>query len=778
LAEGNSKIGFKNAEKGKKTVETVEKLLDATNDSAKTASRAHIIFLFLIAYAALTIAASTPEQFVRASTITLPLIKLDIPITVFYLLLPWLLVVLHLNLLLHLYFVGRAFRVFNKYLVNLPERNKEEIFKNRLYSFPLIHIFMDSGHDKYMRFTFSLILYITVFFLPLTVLLSSQVNSQFFHNVVLANSHIIAVIMDLGMVGLIWPKIISQKGAAIWWWERGKRLFFLVLGVVSRLFPTKIQLKISHLLENTDDKKLSHGALILALLIPASLFLSIRVSLSSFTFFPLNIQGVLLTANELSADTLNALRHGNDQEQQEALKKALGLNLYDRDFRSAILINTFFPKASLNKVNLSRADLWQAYAYGAVFQETNLEGANLSYANLTRARFNHTQLNGAILHESMLTSAFLSDVDLKGALLKSSKLRQAYIQGSNLEEANLELADAEGSIIGGTLKGAHMHRAKLINAWITANLNGTYLKDAELQRSNMAGSSLIGAFMQNANLQGAQLQEVDLRGADLRGAKLQGTDLRGADLRGADLEGAAIGGANFEAALIDLADLRHIDRTPLSEADTETFNKIREQWEQYEVQFWSQINPDLASLAKANIIRTPQMAYAKDPKNMVFGPKDTLEKALTAEQDEPPCFIDELSGMLLFTECVKHDMIKGQQNKLIKYLVDLACQDKHIAKGIALQAYTDLPSGTISVSTPLDNNKYTDVSRVFLPTDPRSGLAKALVETKCEAVAALPERSMETLRDAADPQVMESLKSKSEKEHPKINTLFNLPMSD
>ena len=71
--------------------------------------------------------------------------------------------------------------------------------------------------------------------------------------------------------------------------------------------------------------------------------------------------------------------------------------------------------------------------------------------------------------------------------------------------------------------------------------------------------------------------DADLQRAWLSGAKLQGASLGEANLQGAELREAHIGGADFEGARLDLADLRKLIGTPLSETQYQELIKALEE---------------------------------------------------------------------------------------------------------------------------------------------------------------------------------------------------------
>lgn len=92
-------------------------------------------------------------------------------------------------------------------------------------------------------------------------------------------------------------------------------------------------------------------------------------------------------------------------------------------------------------------------------------------------------------------------------------------------------------------------RADLQGAYLRdADLQGADLQRADLRGANLMGADLRGAFLQRADLEGADLVGADLRGAYLVGAYLVDADLQGADLRGAYLQRAYLQGAYLQGA--------------------------------------------------------------------------------------------------------------------------------------------------------------------------------------------------------------------------------------
>src|SRR4051812_36793636 len=93
-----------------------EALLDSVNDTSKAVGSLHVGFVALYAYVAVVIWSTTHEDLVRVAPIKLPLLQTELSLTGFFQWVPWLVVLLHFNLLLQLYLLSRklwSFRAEN-----------------------------------------------------------------------------------------------------------------------------------------------------------------------------------------------------------------------------------------------------------------------------------------------------------------------------------------------------------------------------------------------------------------------------------------------------------------------------------------------------------------------------------------------------------------------------------------------------------------------------------------------------------------------------------------
>jgi len=124
-------------------------------------------------------------------------------------------------------------------------------------------------------------------------------------------------------------------------------------------------------------------------------------------------------------------------------------------------------RASLGKLNLSKANLSGVNLSNADFAESNLSGANFEGSNLSGADFEDTNLSGArfdnaILNETDLFRANASKASFRGANLDGAYFGEANLSGAILVDSSLESADLRGAnLTGADLSGAKLDWANL-----------------------------------------------------------------------------------------------------------------------------------------------------------------------------------------------------------------------------------------------------------------------------------------------------------------------------
>ncbi len=132
-------------------------------------------------------------------------------------------------------------------------------------------------------------------------------------------------------------------------------------------------------------------------------------------------------------------------------------------------------------------------------------------------------------------------------------LREAQLNRFNLANANLS-----GALMARTqLKGAKLFRTNLRGAKLTAsNLSGADLTGADLYRATLFKSDLSRANLMKANLTRANLAKTDLTQAVLSRSDFRGADLQGSQMLGCVIYETVFGDTNLTATQ-GLADCQH-----------------------------------------------------------------------------------------------------------------------------------------------------------------------------------------------------------------------------
>ena len=139
--------------------------------------------------------------------------------------------------------------------------------------------------------------------------------------------------------------------------------------------------------------------------------------------------------------------------------------------------------------------------------------------NLKSLDFKHKFLCGIDLSESSG-----KELPLKGINFSQAYLNGSFIKNANLEYCNLQGANLRGCVIeSANLKKANLRSAELININIVdAELESANLRYAKLREAYLGFVNLAGVSFKNAELQNVELCQVSMEGVDFSYANLQG----------------------------------------------------------------------------------------------------------------------------------------------------------------------------------------------------------------------------------------------------------------
>jgi uncharacterized protein YjbI with pentapeptide repeats len=592
-----------------------ENLRKSADDAARQVRNIYITFLCVGIYIAIAIGSTTDEQLLRVTPVTLPIFDVRIPINWFYALVPWLLLFLHFNLLLQLYLLANKLHDWNTIIDSLYDEDQKQDQHTCLYPFAFSHMLIQTPHRRSMRCLFSFVVWSTIILLTPLLLIWAQFTFLPFHNSFITGNQIVVVLLDVVMLGFLWPKIVapregekqdassefkeSDRKTRGWIWVRSKANK-VCANFLSTLSTRPVSMKIFY------------GILIL---------LALSSFLKLFFIWPFHknliLSGKVLVEEKLSPETISLLmaeyRAGEDkfserkidlteepvnsleetkqpaekeqvnswQNTKKSLKNVVGIRLTQRDLRGADFRRVIMPKADLRGGNLDQIDLRQsklidadlrpfpikksqhcidAYQEIVIDPEKQEDRFSTIEIHYDKEKICCTSLRGANLEVIDLSGAKLWQGMLRGANLSSAVLRETDFYRAELQKANFSASVAtrtkfaEADLQGAILDGARLQFAD----FYAAKLGRASLQSATLYGSNLEYAQLQGANLEGAQLQGADLTGAWLQGADLTRAQLQGANLEGAQLQGANLSGAILSGANLKGANLDGANLKNV----------------------------------------------------------------------------------------------------------------------------------------------------------------------------------------------------------------------------
>ena len=474
---------------------------ESVNRASSVARAAHLTFVLFGVYLAVLVGSTTDVQLLVGTTSRIPLLDVELPVVGLFVILPIIFFVLHLNLLILMFFLSRKIHHLQT-LIGKSENGSEDDLLH-LEPFPFTHMLSGTFfREVFIRGLLKIYVFLTVIFFPIALILFTQIWFLPYHSEFANWLYRVLLTLDVIMMTGIW--LSARYPTETWsrrlsvvddseatgrpWvsrliWGRIVTVALLVLAIgVPSFWMFQIPPSWDHQREEAARELYSQGKIFQALKKQWRFWIPRRLFLREKT----------LVAQEPSPEILAAYIQSNRDINEAWVKHARGLDLRDRDLRFA---------------GMSRCRLYNVDLRGA-----KLQGVYLGFADLQGASLKHADLRGAILTLAQAQGVGLESANLEGAFLPYAKL-----QGANLDYAKLQ----------------------------GASLNGTELQNASLTRTELQGANLIGA-----NLQGS-LMSANLQGANLLRAQLQNANLGGTNLRGADLSASWLKGTNLKQAKLD-----------------------------------------------------------------------------------------------------------------------------------------------------------------------------------------------------------------------------------
>jgi len=692
--------GHKSQGSAAPTQQDAQALLASANSASERMAGQHVAFMAVCVYVLVIVFGTTDLDLLMGRGVKLPVVNVDVPIVGFYTFAPYLVVLVHFNLLLQLQLLSRELFAFDAVA---PYEEGIGGLRDRLHTFPYTY-YLVGRPNLLVRRLVGLMVSITLMLLPFATLIALQLWFLAYQSEAVTWLQRIAIWIDVVLVVIIWPLILDPRDDWYAYW-RGilnahipRRSVWIAFGLLllgQMLFSFSAAGEEKFLFGQTSAFTI--GCVLLLLSPPTLIMLCgwkrlSPVRKSYFSLLFLLVAGIIFVSVGLQkVETVKATIFAVPW-----LVVPLAMFWHPQAPRGSLaLLLTIYMGALLPlalHVDGERTERILLWAQGMPHGSTVMSGllGEVRWLNLNEQvllakpaspemltfvragegekalqqtepiNIKNRNLRHATMYETILIGATLREAHLLGAYLKKAHLQGASLWNASLQDAVFREADLQGA----TLNDADLQSADLGSA----HLQGADLRKAALQGADLGGAHLLGADLNEAHLQGANLSKAHLLGAnlakaDLRGADLSGADLQGADLSEAQLQGADLSRANLYAARIDnwnaaLVDAREVTWAPLEKNVLDEMMADSKKWVKGKTYF----KPVLTSLEKAATLED----VSRMEKHSCLATPGT---SLNCEYD--PQQAEEL------------DKFKQQ---LLSSLGELACESEHIVWGIAQQS--------------------------------------------------------------------------------------------
>jgi uncharacterized protein YjbI with pentapeptide repeats len=492
-------------------------LRGAANEAAVEARGEYLTFMAFALYFLSAIGATTDEQLLRGGTVTMPLLGVGISIVGFYVVVPFLFLLAHLNMLIHL--DSLAGKLNDLRTAAGAQWAAQQQLLRTFARYPLAIFEKDP-----VRWPIRVVAFCSVVLLPLVVLLAAQIRFLPYHSVSMAWWQRGMILIDLALILLFWqrivPKALSTSAAT------------RIAGVVARALPALVIVVMAaatvpgEAIERTLTWR--PGSAAAAAAAPAEPAAACSFGGVLGYLAVIDSPGVPGAGDDRRMLCLSWLLF-EQPETPLGMRRNLVVNHADlvtvRPADELVKSLTDRAKAQPDAEARRAADrelqrLWQDIGRGVDLRGRDLRFADLTGSDLRKADLRGANLRGAKLINADMSYAYLSDLAVDEALCLTSFDPASRTCRTDLSSADLSGVKAKfgffwKSVLESTrLRGADLSNATLSHATITAaDLAGANIADAVLD------SAVISADLGRANLAGANLRCATLSPDALRQAQ-------------------------------------------------------------------------------------------------------------------------------------------------------------------------------------------------------------------------------------------------------------------
>ena len=475
----------------------LEDLLGAANAASASARNAWLAFVSLTAFFYVTLGSVTHTALLLNSPVKLPILGIDLPLRSFFMVGPFVFVLVHFSVLLQHVMLTRKLRLFDRRCAEAedPPNGITNPLREELNTYFFTQRLAGTAHKPIYQLTLSAMGWLTLLVLPLVLLLYFQVQFLAYHDTWITSLNRAALMADMAVLALTywivreprdtslsmsekrhwvrlvrvwprhqWPPMPHQDRDAPTHQTVGEWLRFigLVLRDGHRLVGTTISDSV-HLLNQRYEvhwRKIELGLIGCALL-----FLSLCVATVPDSALD-KVTRTWLPSVAVPYDF--RITRMTDRVSGSKFLVAIPCAPGRRRVRRAFWLTAWLFEGC---INVTKGQLTSWFSRNLVVTDTDLvndkdfplengevslrlRGRDLNYATFDRSDVHLADLTGARLRKASLSLAKLNKARLRRARLQGADLQGARLQGADLvraqlQGANLQWAELQGAVLRG-----------------------------------------------------------------------------------------------------------------------------------------------------------------------------------------------------------------------------------------------------------------------------------------------------------------------------------------
>jgi len=186
---------------------------EAVNEGSKHAAGFFSVFLLVSVYIAVAVGSTTHLMLLNETSLPLPILGVSLPIRSFFITIPIVFVLLHLNLLIHFRMLEYQVRAFEFSLLKLkPESGEGEEdlkllrgrYRKQLFPFFITRSMLDSEDKASLSILIRSLFWWTFFAIPVVTLIYIELQFLPYHNVGITWGHRLALVLNVAILTFGW----------------------------------------------------------------------------------------------------------------------------------------------------------------------------------------------------------------------------------------------------------------------------------------------------------------------------------------------------------------------------------------------------------------------------------------------------------------------------------------------------------------------------------------------------------------------------------------------